>query len=117
MHVMSELGCVLPCLIYAITTAPENRGPILFSRLDIKDGYWHMVVTPEDKWNFAYVLPKLVPDEPTQLAILSCLQMGWCQSASYFCAAFKTTHDISDTLAKHLLAPCLHIFLKITWYH
>ena len=100
MHAMSELGCVLPCLIYTITTAPERCRPILFSKLDVKDGYWHMVIAPEDEWNFAYILPKLAPNELTQLVIPSCLQMGWCQSASYFCAASETAHDVSDTLTK-----------------
>ena len=38
---------VLPRLIYAVATALEAQGPILFSKLDIKDGYWRMVV-PED---------------------------------------------------------------------
>ena len=41
---MAELGNVLPRLIYAVATAPDARGPILFSKLDIKDGYWQMVV-------------------------------------------------------------------------
>ena len=101
MDVMSELGRVLPHLIYAVETAPERCGPILFSKLDIKDGYWHMVIAPDDEWNFAYILPKLTPDKPTQLVIPSCLQMGWCQSAAYFCAASETTRDMSETLTKH----------------
>ena len=111
-HAMSELGCVLPHLIYAVTTAPERCGPILFSKLDVKYGYWCMVIAPEDEWNFAYVLPKLTPNEATQLVIPSCLQMGWCQSTSYFCAASETARDVSDTLAKQPLAPCLHTLSK-----
>jgi hypothetical protein len=43
---MSELGSVLLRLIYALGTAPDAQGPILFSKLDIKDGYWRMVVPP-----------------------------------------------------------------------
>ena len=89
-HAMTQLGQILPRLIYAVATAPENKGPLLFSKLDIKDGYWRMVVSPVDEWNFAYVLPKLTPDEPTQLVIPTCLQMGWRESASYFCAALET---------------------------
>ena len=58
-----------------------------------------MVVNPDDEWNFTYVLPKLSPDEPTQLVVPSCLQMGWCESASYFCAASETSRNIGDTLA------------------
>ena len=65
MHAMSELGRVLPRHIYAIATALDQRGPLLFSKLDVKDGYWCMVVAPNDKWNFAYILPKLTTDEAT----------------------------------------------------
>ena len=39
-HSMAELGNVLPRLIYAVGTAPMAKGPVLFSKLDIKDGYW-----------------------------------------------------------------------------
>ena len=38
-HTMAKLSHVLPRLIYAIATMPENGGPILFSKLDVKDGY------------------------------------------------------------------------------
>ena len=46
-----------------------------------------------------YVLPKIKLDEPTQLIVPLCLQMGWCRSASYFCAAFETGCDVSVKLA------------------
>jgi hypothetical protein len=36
---MRELGNLLPRLIYAVANAPDGHGPILFSKLDIKDGY------------------------------------------------------------------------------
>ena len=58
-----------------------------------------MVVSPNDEWNFAYVLPKLTLDKPTQLVIPSCLQIGWCESALYFCATSETARDIGETLA------------------
>ncbi len=44
---MAELGNVLPWIIYPIGTAPEAKGPIMFSKLDIKDGYWRMVMPEE----------------------------------------------------------------------
>ena len=46
---MAELGNVLPRLIYAVATAPDTGGPILFSKLDVKDGYWRMEVPPDDE--------------------------------------------------------------------
>ena len=62
---MDELGTVLPRLIYAAATTDETKGPIMFAKFDIKDGYWCMSVPPEDEWNFTYVLPKLDPSELT----------------------------------------------------
>jgi hypothetical protein len=56
-HSMAELGNVLPQIIYAVATAPDSQGPIRFSKIDIKDGYWRMVFPEVDKWHFAYVLP------------------------------------------------------------
>jgi hypothetical protein len=37
--VMAELGNFLLRLIYAVANAPNGQGPILLSKLDIKDGY------------------------------------------------------------------------------
>ena len=53
-----------------------------------------MSVNLEDAWNFCYVLPQLV--EPTNiddvlLVVPNCLQMGWCESPPFFCAASETT--------------------------
>jgi hypothetical protein len=96
---MAELGNVLPRLIYAVGTAPDMGGPILFSKIDIKDGYWRMVVPEDEEWHFAYVLPAAHPDEPLQLVVPSCLQMGWCDSPAFFCAASETARDITQDLA------------------
>ena len=41
---MAQLGSVLPRLIEAVATAPVDKGNLVFSKLDIKDGYWRMVV-------------------------------------------------------------------------
>jgi hypothetical protein len=78
---------------------PRGRRPILFSKLDIKDGYWRMVVPEDNEWHFAHVLPKASLDEPTNLVIPSSLQMGWCDSPAYFCAASETALDVAETLA------------------
>jgi hypothetical protein len=96
---MAKLGNVLPRLIYAVANAPDGQGPILFSKLDIKDGYWRMVVPEDNEWHFAYVLPKASPDEETQLVIPSSLQMGWCDSPAFFCAASETARDVAEHLS------------------
>lgn len=95
---MAELGNVLPRIIYAVGTAPEAKGPIMSSKLDTKDGYWQMVVPEEEEWNFAYVLPKADPQEPTMLVIPLSLQMGWTDSLAFFCGASETARDIGKDL-------------------
>jgi hypothetical protein len=59
---MAKLGNVLPCIIFAVGTAPEAKGPIIFSKFDIKDGYWCMVIPEDKEWNFAFMLPKEKPN-------------------------------------------------------
>jgi len=93
---MKELGSVLPRLIYAAAMAPEAKGPILFAKFNIKDGYWRMNVEEGQEWNFAFVLPKLDPTEPTQIVVPSALQMGWSKSPPYFCAATEMARDVAD---------------------
>ncbi len=110
-HSMAELGSVLPRIIYAVGTAPESKGPILFSKLDIDNAYWRMVVPDDDTWNFAYVLPKASPQEPTVLVIPASLQMGWTDSPAFFCAASETARDVGEALAAKptgSLAPQFH---------
>jgi hypothetical protein len=89
-HVMAELGSVLPRFIYAVGTAPLSKGPLLFSKLDTKDGYLQMVVPKDDEWNFACALPKLDSSKDTILVIPLLLPMGWTNSPAFFCAASET---------------------------
>jgi hypothetical protein len=102
-HSMAELGNVLPHIIYAVRMAHESKGPILFSKLDIKDGYWRMVFPAEDEWNFAFVLPKANPQEPTTLVIPASLQMGWIDSPAFFSSALEMACDIATTLESNPL--------------
>ena len=65
--------------------APDTGVPILFSKFDLKDGYWRMVVDEDKAWNFAYVLPPKNDDDPIMLVIPNALQMGWSESPPFFC--------------------------------
>jgi hypothetical protein len=56
-HAMYELGNVIPRLIWAMATSNDNITPFLFTKVDLKDGYWRMCVNADDAWNFSYVLP------------------------------------------------------------
>ena len=67
---MYELGNVIPQKKWNMAKTPDTGVPILFSKVDFKDGYWGMVVNEADTWNFAYVLPSLNPGDDIELVIL-----------------------------------------------
>ena len=111
---MAQLG---RCLKRMIAVMAQNRSvskPFRFCKLDIKDGFWRLVVNPADAWNFAYVLPAKNKTQTniddTILVVPTSLQMGWAESPPYFCAASETARDtiqellpVSDTLPPHRL--------------
>ena len=96
---MSQLGKVLPRLVHALATSPEDQGPWVFMKLDIKDGFWRLLVPKAEEYNFCYVLPQLHPDAPIQIVVPSSLQMGWKYSPPYFCAVTETARDVAEELA------------------
>ncbi len=107
LHSMTQLGQVLPRIIYALGTLPLDKGPVLMMKADIKDGFWRLAVPPHQAHNFAYVLPQLPGDDDTdvQIVIPSALQMGWTSSPPLFCAATETARDVAEQLRlrPHLL--------------
>ena len=92
---VKELGNVLPRLLDFMAEVPEEEH-IYFSKLDLADGYWRMIVTQEERWNFAYVMPTAHGQE-TLIVLPSALQMGWNESPAYFCATTETVRDVSQT--------------------
>ena len=92
------MGDALPRLIEAVALAPEADGIILFSKLDLKDGYWRMSVEEGEEWNFAYVLPPPpdATDHDVEIVVPSALQMGWSESPPFFCAASETARDVAE---------------------
>ena len=101
-HSMQNLGSVLPRLIEAVAAAPEDEGDMVFSKLDIKDGFWCMIVQHGQHLNFAYVLLD-VPGARIRLVIPSSLQMGWTESPPFFCTATETARDVAEVLTKEPL--------------
>jgi hypothetical protein len=93
---MFELGNVIPRIIWTMALSKDTTTPFMFSKVDLKDGYWRMAVNEADAWNFAYVLPGAGPHIPIRLVIPDALQMGWSESPPFFCAATKTVRDIID---------------------
>lgn len=99
-HSMSQLGQALGRVIYAVGSQPTSQGPILFCKLDIKDGFWRMCVPAEAEEQFCYVLPQIPGQAPEaiQLVVPAALQMGWTSSPAFFCAATETGRDIAEWL-------------------
>ena len=88
----------------------DNDNRFYFSKLDVKDGFWRMVVAHENAWNFTYVLPsadgKAVTLQDTELVVPDALQMGWCESPPFFCTASETAQDvIQDLIDGHEVQP------------
>jgi len=93
---VKEIGKVLHRLLHFMKITRAGKW-ILFSKLDISDGFWRLVVRKEDSFNFAFVLPQL-PGQPTRIVVPSAVQMGWVESPSYFCAVTETARDITQHL-------------------
>ena len=87
---MYELGNVIPWLIWAMALALDTGIPFMFTKVDLKDGYWRMGVNANDAWNFAYVLLPINPGDDVELVIPDSLEMGWGESPPFFCAATET---------------------------
>jgi hypothetical protein len=93
-----EIGQVLPRIFHFMATTPADQ-EIRWSKVDLSDGFWRLIVKPEEKWNFCYVMPD-PPGARVRIVVPSALQMGWAESPAYFCAATETGRDIIDLLLK-----------------
>ena len=77
--------------------------PFMYSKVDIKDGFWRLMVNEDDAWHFCYVLPLLTGTttlEETEIVVPNALQMGWCESPPLFCTATETARDVIQSLAE-----------------
>jgi hypothetical protein len=70
---VKELGNVLPRIFAFMANVPAGEH-IHFSKLELADGYWRMIVKREARWNFAYVMPG-DPGEETMIVNPSASQM------------------------------------------
>jgi hypothetical protein len=70
---------------------------ILFCKLDISNGFWHLIVQEEDSFNFAYVLLQK-EGEPVRIVVPSAVQMGWVESPSLFCTITESAQDLTQHL-------------------
>ena len=84
---MAQLGHCLKRIVATMATNFDPAIPFMFTKLDIKDGFWQMRVANEDAWHFCYVLPTLkkdIKETEIELVVPNSLQMGWCESPPFF---------------------------------
>lgn len=93
---VKAIGKVLPKLFQFMADTPADE-IIGFSKIDLSDGFWRMIVQEDQKWNFCYVMPD-PPGSPRRIVVPSALQMGWAESPPYFCAATQAGRDVAEHL-------------------
>jgi hypothetical protein len=91
---VKQIGKVLPRLLQYMQNTPAGLH-ILFSKLDLSDGFWHLIVQGTDCYNFAYVLPQAA-GKPIQIVVPSAVQMGWVESPSLFCTVTESAQDLAQ---------------------
>jgi hypothetical protein len=67
---------------------------VRWSKIDLSDGFWRMIVQAGQENNFVYELPKHPKHPGKWFVIPSALQMGWTNSPAFFCAATEATQQI-----------------------
>ena len=97
---LKYIGIVLPRIIYAVAIAETNI-PCLFTKVDIKDGFWHIFVEEAGCWNFACVLLKNNVTDNIHIIVPNSIQMGWAESMCIFCASSETARDTANLLLKN----------------
>ena len=90
------IGKVLTELFEFMAQAPINS-EVLLGKIDLSDGFWRMIVKPQHRWNFCYVLPQ-EPGAVMRIVVPHALQMGWQESPPYFCTATETGRDVIQWL-------------------
>ena len=104
---VKDLGNVFKAvLLFMFLTDPS--WPMLFSKLDLSDGFWRMLVAKGAEFNFAWQLSQLDPSTPKRVVIPAALQMGWKNSPAFFCTSWanrmasRSVSPIPDRFLWHL---------------
>jgi hypothetical protein len=91
---VKEIWKMLPRLLHYMRDTPRGLH-ILFCKIDISNGFWHLVIQEADCFNFAYLLPQAT-GEPIRLVIPAAVQMGWVESPGFFCAVTESARDLTQ---------------------
>ena len=98
---INQLGHALNRIIHAFASTDDDA-KIFMAKWDIKDGFWRLDCEDGEEWNFAYVLPSSITNDPEDITLVvpTSLQMGWIESPPYFCAASETARDVAAAYAE-----------------
>ena len=98
---MAQLGFVLKRIIFQMGKEYDLNKPFMYSKVDIKDGFWRLMVSADNAWHFCYVLPPVLGKaelDDIEIVVPNALQMGWCESPPLFCTATETARDVIEKL-------------------
>eukprot|EP00957_Ditylum_brightwellii_P049620 3763553-Ditylum_brightwellii.AAC.1 len=100
---MVQLGQSIQRIVAVLADHHNLHHPFQFAKLDVKDGFWWLIVNKEDAWNFCYVLPpqdgqKITNLDKVVLVVSLSIQMGWAESPPYFCTSSETSRDVMQHL-------------------
>ena len=92
---MVQLGQCVQRIIALLADNYDLDQPFLFSKLDIKDGFWWLDCGEREEWNFVYIFLH-AEGEPIKLVVLTLLQMEWIESPPFFYTTAETGRNVAQ---------------------
>ena len=92
---LQKLGNEISRIIEAMENMPKDKGMLMFSKINIKDGLCCLVVQLGQHMNFSYVRTNKKGNR-NRLVLPKAQQMGWRESPILFCAANETARDVAE---------------------
>eukprot|EP00957_Ditylum_brightwellii_P033614 2548640-Ditylum_brightwellii.AAC.1 len=100
---MVQLVQSIQCIVAFLADNLDLAYLFEFAKLDVKDGFWYLIINEDNAWNFCYVLlPKAGAAtkniNAVEIVVPLSIQMGWCESPPYFCTSSKTSRGVMQNL-------------------
>ena len=80
---VKALGTALSSLLFFLYDT-DPAWEIDWQKIDLSDGFWHMIVEEGREYNFVFQLPKHPGDDEVYYVVPASLQMGWKNSPAFF---------------------------------
>jgi hypothetical protein len=105
-EVVKRLGSTMADALLFQFESPCNW-EVWWSKIDLSDGFWQMIVQAGQENNFVYKLPGH-PKHPRKWFVVPlALQMGWKNSPAFFCATTEATQQIVVRLPQQERSPLM----------